>query len=420
MNEETEQREGAKVQPLTRLSSRELFSKTFDEVLTVAPPVLSNAREFFTQKLKFALPDHVSTDEGFRTYCIFCELLRNEGGTTTPRQVVAFVNDLSGLFVLQKGRFRLPTIAAYLAHQDLLTSDPTRLNQEASLDAKIVSLAGDPHLARNLAAMVFNVDAELAFQILLDGEIAEAAVADDPNELTKLASASGFDLRVDDVVRSHLDEWQSTGDYGIAIQNFASLLKSYDGDARLHIAAALVDGFEKIGVFALNSDEYAPYLTLFELARDENRPLLLRRFLRSAFAGLSKVEKPSFSTGSDFAAFLKTTRESVEVFDLGDVLREQLGNYTPISTADFVFGLGTNIADAGFGFNDFEEIEIELPEDTDHLTGMATKYPEFARAALAQFNQVELLTDITQVTFGLVRIVAQCRQQWKKLLSAAI
>ena len=29
-------------------------------------------------------------------------------------------------------------------------------------------------------------------------------------------------------------------------------------------------------------------------------------------------------------------------------------------------------------------------------------------------------SDITQVTFGLVRIVAQCRQQWKKLLSAAI
>jgi len=32
----------------------------------------------------------------------------------------------------------------------------------------------------------------------------------------------------------------------------------------------------------------------------------------------------------------------------------------------------------------------------------------------------KISTDITQVTFGLVRIVAQCRQQWKKLLSAAI
>ena len=36
------------------------------------------------------------------------------------------------------------------------------------------------------------------------------------------------------------------------------------------------------------------------------------------------------------------------------------------------------------------------------------------------FSTVLNSTDITQVTFGLVRIVAQCRQQWKKLLSAAI
>ena len=83
---------------LTSLASRELFSKTFDEILVVAPPVLSNAREFFADKLEEALPKQVSTDDRFRTYRIFCELLSAEGGVTTPRQIVSFVNDLSSLY----------------------------------------------------------------------------------------------------------------------------------------------------------------------------------------------------------------------------------------------------------------------------------------------------------------------------------
>lgn len=88
---------------ITRLSSRELFPKTFDEILSIAPPVMSNAREFFADKLEEALPKQISRDDSFRTYRIFTELLQVDGGLTTPRQVVSFVNDASGLYALHNG-----------------------------------------------------------------------------------------------------------------------------------------------------------------------------------------------------------------------------------------------------------------------------------------------------------------------------
>ena len=56
---------------LSSLASRELFSKTFDEVLVVAPPVLSNAREFFAAKLEKALPKQVTADVRFRTCLLY-------------------------------------------------------------------------------------------------------------------------------------------------------------------------------------------------------------------------------------------------------------------------------------------------------------------------------------------------------------
>lgn len=133
---EADEDEHKRATPLSGLASRELFSKTFDEVLAVSPPVLSNAREFFVDKLEQALPGQVSSDDRFRAYRIFCELLNLESGTTTPRQILSFVNDLSSLYELHAGKFRLPTIAAYLAHQDLLTDTPSALNARMALIQK--------------------------------------------------------------------------------------------------------------------------------------------------------------------------------------------------------------------------------------------------------------------------------------------
>lgn len=385
--------ENLKSSPLTRLSSREIFSKTFDEILNIAPPVLSNAREFFTEKLKFALPDQVSKDDGFRTYRIFCELLRKEGGITTPRQVVSFINDLSGLFVLHKGEFQLPTVATYLAHHDLITADPNVLNDLKNLDDKIVELASDPELQRHLAAMVFNVDADLAFQVLLDDEIARAALADSAEELIALSKSSGFDLRVDDVVRSNLDEWRSTAGYRNAIRNFAEMLPTFEGDAKPHVISALVEGLDGVERFVIEPEFYGAYLRLFEIADESGRLPLLHSYLRAGFAGVMSIEKPSYDDGEKFAAFLSHAKDKLQQLDLNQALRKELGNYTPNSSAEFLFGLAVNINESGFGFHDFGSVVLRQEEDANFFTEIAIDYPNLAVIAFPHFKQAKLVNN---------------------------
>lgn len=391
---------------LTSLASRELFSKTFDEILVVAPPVLSNAREFFADKLEEALPKQVSTDDRFRTYRIFCELLSAEGGVTTPRQIVAFVNDLSSLFELQDGRFELPTVAAFIAHQDSLTENPSILNNEGGLNAKIVNLTANPKLVEHLAAMVFNVDVDLAFQILLDDEIASAFIADEAKSLVKISSAHGFDHRVDDVLQDNIDEWTSTGDLKQAIANAAHLLIRYTGDAKGYIPRAILEGFKKVKSISVEDDEHLAYMPVFKLAANGSLTSIVNHYTKAALESVNALASPNYSTGMNLAKFLAASDEALEDHNGHDALKNSLqGQKLPMSP-DFVFGLSATIADSGFKLADFGTAIVPRTNmsrtfasmfgedaDADYFDTEFPKYPTQAINALIQFKECNLLTN---------------------------
>eukprot|EP00581_Thalassiosira_minuscula_P021213 CAMPEP_0184441406 /NCGR_PEP_ID=MMETSP0738-20130409/756066_1 /TAXON_ID=385413 /ORGANISM="Thalassiosira miniscula, Strain CCMP1093" /LENGTH=1161 /DNA_ID=CAMNT_0026809331 /DNA_START=997 /DNA_END=4482 /DNA_ORIENTATION=- len=390
---EVDGEEGETVGKLSRLASRELFSKTFDEVLFVAPPVLSNAREFFADKLEEALPDQVSSDDRFRTYRIFCELLNEEGGTTTPRQIVTFVNDLSSLFEMHEGKFSLPTVAAFLAHQDLLTETPGILNDENGLDSKIVSLAADPNLVENLASMVFNVESELAFQILLDDKIATAIVSSSSEPLVEIATAPGFELRIDDVVLANIDEWISTDEFGVAIQNVSAMFETYEGDAKKHVSTAVLQGLARLKSISIEKDKYEPYLCVFNLAADGELSSVVENVLRAALSGILDLESLGFRAGQDLATFLARTKDALPDDGGVAILKAEMANQTPPNNQNFMFGLASSIADTGFELGDFFDAKIEFAKDSDFLETQIVGNPSYGVAALDQFAACGLLND---------------------------
>lgn len=391
---------------LTSLASRELFSKTFDEILVVAPPVLSNAREFFAEKLEQALPKQMSADDRFRTYRIFCELLSEEGGVTTPRQIVSFVNDLSSLYELQDGKYELPTVAAFIAHQDKLTNNPSILNSEDGLNAKIARLTANPKLAEHLAAMVFNVDEELAFQILLDDEIASAFIADNAEDLVKISAAPGFDYRVDDVLQDNIDEWTSTGDLKQAIGNASDLLGSYTGDAKDYITRALLDGFKKVESISVDEEEHLAYMPIFKLAERASLESSVRHYTKAAMESVNAQEGPNYTSGTDVSKFLTVSNEALE--DLGghDALKNSLSGQKLPMMPDFVFGLSATIAESGFRLADFGTAIVprtNVPRtfasmfggeaDADSFETEFPKFPMQALKALIQFKECKLLSN---------------------------
>jgi len=392
-NVTTDEDEETSQNDLSSFASRELFSKTFAEILTVSPPVLSNAREFFADKLEEALPDQVYADDRFRTYRIFCELLKTQGGTTTPRNIVSFVNNLSSLYELHDGKFRLPTVAAYIAHQDRIREKPSVLNEEGGLDPRISVLSGDTKLTRNLAAMVFNVEEDLAFQILLDDEIAEAILSPSSDSILALSSAPGFDDRVDDVVQANVDEWRSTGDFGAAVRNISELLRSYEGEARNHLASTVLNGFSRVDTLPIKGEGYVEYLPIFSLATDSKLPDTVDHFVTAVLSGVHQQEKHSFQDGKDLSSFLAAISEALEALGGTEALTEALGKRTLPTAPEYMFGVGATIAAMGFDLSSFSSAEIDLPEDSEYLDEQFVKYPELAIPALKQFTSNRLLSD---------------------------
>ena len=378
---------------LTRLSSRELFSKTFDEVLNIAPPVLSNAREFFAAKLEEALPKQINKYDGFRTYRIFAELLRIEGGLTTPRQVVSFVNDISGLFALHEGQFSVPTLAAYLAHQDLVSKNPGTLNDETKLDAKIVDLASDPDLAKNFAAIVFNVSPDLAFEVLLDNELIAASIAQDHQELERLSKSPGFDLRVDDVVLSNSEQWISTGDFGAAILNFGKVMPNHQGAAKPRVVNALVQGFNSIENLSIQRKFFEPFLSLFDLIPASDRPILVSEFVKKTVVEVIKAKGANFSNGAEFAEFLGISDAKFQSLSLKSEFRAELRRLSLNSAADFLYGLAVNIEDNGLSLDCFGSAKIILPDEGNYYQKIAIEDPATALIALKQFRLLTILRE---------------------------
>nr|WP_321527022.1 P-loop NTPase fold protein [uncultured Cohaesibacter sp.] len=374
------------------LGSRELFSKTFDEVLTVSPPVMSNVREFFVEKMKEALPKQCDEDVLFRVYRIFTVLIQSANGVATPRQIISFINDLSGEFTLHQGRFSLPTIAAFVTFRSRLEANPQMLTEGKIVDSKIASLAADPDLDRNMAALTFNVEPELAFQILLDDKIKTAATDDNEKALVDLSSAPGFEDRVADVVQDSVREWVGTDEYGQAVANFSELAKVYKGQAKQHFCAAIVSAFNQLPAFNLSAKNYEREVLILDICEKEDIDQILLNIMTKINLGLKDNESADAEYGGKLAGFLTVLQEKLEPLDMGVAFTKRLANLRIPNRPDFVFGLAGSLNESNIELLKLNPSKIAFTEDNDsYLEEAATKDPRFAVKAFSEFNSVKLL-----------------------------
>src|SRR5690606_1681903 len=127
------------------------------------PPVLSDTSTFFAEKFREATNASISDEVGRRVYRIFDLHVQSSGVAVTPRQVIAFINDVTNWWEQWEGRIPLETIAVFVAHQDKLLANPTALRDADSVDSRMVQHADQPEIRRDLAALSFNVEPDLAF-----------------------------------------------------------------------------------------------------------------------------------------------------------------------------------------------------------------------------------------------------------------
>ncbi len=326
----------------SKLSSRELFSKTFDEILVVAPPVMSNAKDFFEVKLIQALPDFEDKDEFFRIYLIFNSILRSDNGHTTPRQIISFINDLTRLYTMHKEQFKLTVIAAYMAYRDEIESDPSVLTDPDFLSSRLKSLTKEPDVEMKLAALVYNVEEDLAFQLLLDNKISDATTNEEPSELLKLSKSPGFDIRVNEVILDNATQWIKAEEYGQVIENFSQIYQEYSGDAKEQFSTTLISKFSEIRQISLTKNDYSPFFKLFQFSGNSNTNALAYKIASKVMKALKEKKNFSFDSGTNWNEFINTLQNQVNKDNKKVDINYVLSRLILPTTANFMFGIGSS------------------------------------------------------------------------------
>lgn len=190
---------------ISAINKDDTFRKSFDAIFFVAPPVISDSVQFFNAKLKIALG--VGFDEGaaYLVYKIFA--LSRSDEVATPRQVIAFINAISSLWEQWGDKIPLATVAVFIVHRDKIEHNPDTLRKPDSIDLRYQDLSGDPDLFKNLAALAFNVEPDLAYQVLLNRRLEEVFTSTDHSDVEWVASSPGFDVILPEVYRECAMKW---------------------------------------------------------------------------------------------------------------------------------------------------------------------------------------------------------------------
>ena len=176
--------------------SEHFIAKTFQAIFRVPPPLVTAWENFFFLQLSRAFPNHSDQQESRSLFRIYDVLRPHRESQPTPRQIITFVNELGSLHRQWQHEIPLSTQAAFCLvlrrkqEGDFLDRLRTSNTVDFIPNGIVGRLEGD--WQKDMAALYFNVSAEVAFQTLLEAPLLEALRKDDSQTLLKLEESPGF------------------------------------------------------------------------------------------------------------------------------------------------------------------------------------------------------------------------------------
>tara|TARA_R110001583_G_scaffold10746_1_gene49429 strand:+ start:493 stop:4005 length:3513 start_codon:yes stop_codon:yes gene_type:complete len=203
----------------------DVFRKTFSAVIAVAPPITSDLEAFFYHCLDQALPNQIDGGQRYRVFQIFDFFLTDRATNPTPRQVKSFINDVAMLVFQWKGQISVEAIAIFLLHRGKLEADPKSLQQSDTIHPRYRHFTTADQLDSELAALAYNVEPDVALEVLLERDIIGALRNPDSKHLLDLASSPGFKSQLDRILNQHCAILASSSleDFEVALTNYSKL-----------------------------------------------------------------------------------------------------------------------------------------------------------------------------------------------------
>lgn len=185
------------------------IEKTFEVVLRVAPPIMSDWRDFLSSKLRESFRSTITETEIYQIFKVYELYCRIHTKPITPRSIKAFINTIA-VQSRQWGRLIPPEHQAlYALYKSDISRNSQKLQESSIIDEPIASRLSDQNWVKSLAAAHYNVHPDSALEILLSPRIQRAIETDDVGLLTTLQNTNGFSVVLHDLLSQKAPAWAS-------------------------------------------------------------------------------------------------------------------------------------------------------------------------------------------------------------------
>jgi hypothetical protein len=186
------------------------IEKTFDIVLRVPPPILTDWKGFLQTQLDEALGSKCSPNSKAVLFQLFEARFSSETIPITPRGIKSYINNLVLQLRIWNDSIPIEMHSAYILHRDKIGPDARSLRTGGIFDERTTNLLRNHHdWQRWFAAIHFNVDPEIALQVLLDEKVKEFLTKQEISSLEETSSSYGFLESLDRVIGREKNEWAS-------------------------------------------------------------------------------------------------------------------------------------------------------------------------------------------------------------------
>lgn len=256
-------------------TAESFFDKSFQIRFYIAPPVLSDWREFLDGLLAKALPDHKEQDR-HSVYRVYEHCTRQRLTPPTPRELIVFVNQIGAIHRQWLDEFPVEHVAYFVLERRKNVRLIESLRKGTVPRPDDAHLFADGGLTDSLAGLAFNVRSSKGRELLLSEPIRQALLGD--GDLKELAEShpDGFWPVLELVVPTLVDADPATVGRAAMKLHYSALLDPRRRETRtvlefLRNAAARMTSFEK-----WDYEMAEGVAALCRLLRDDSAGKLLR------------------------------------------------------------------------------------------------------------------------------------------------
>ena len=183
--------------------SNDYINKTFDLVYRVSPPILSDWKTFFKENwkkafLNFNESEYLKAEQAY-------EILKD---SITPREIIAFINEVVSLKLLQED---IPEryIAVFVLKKDHILEDPLKAIVElAYLKGLELFYSEDEDYQKCITALTYQIDQNNALEVVYKRRLKESLLNKDIETFNEISKTDLFD-RILQSVLNEIEDYRN-------------------------------------------------------------------------------------------------------------------------------------------------------------------------------------------------------------------